>query len=93
MIKRYPHVGKIIVSTEDLNGDGLHSSTKSETTIQGRFENESTTKNVDYSAKFYCPKLDFQPFEIDGETFEFEGRRFIIKHSSIQQTHCEIWLE
>lgn len=93
MLKRYPHTAKIIISTEDENGDGIHTDTEMETIVTGRYENESSNKNVDYSAKFYCPRLDFAPFEIDGQTFEFEGRRFLIKHSSIQQTHSEIWLE
>ena len=93
MLKRYPHTAKIRVLTEDQGGDGIHSSTETVVDIVGRFEYASSSEKMDYSSKFYCPKLDFGPFELDGQTLELGGRKLLIKHSSIQQTHSEIWLE
>ncbi|WP_142783353.1 hypothetical protein [Changchengzhania lutea] len=93
MITRYPHTGKIVVATEVDNADGISTSTKVETILQGRFEPNSQQKTLDYSAKFYCKNFGANVFQYDGQNFVFNGKQFKIVQLFPYQTHCEIWLE
>lgn len=92
-LRRYPHTAKVIVKVETTPADGISVITPTEVTIEGRYEPASQNKALDYSAKFYCKKLDVGPFEYDGLTFIYEEHRFKITQLHNYQTHCEIWLE
>lgn len=92
MIKRFPHKGFIVTkgSVQDKNGDFTDSKYKTE--IKGRYEPNSQSKSLDYSAKFYCKLIDVETFDLDESTFEYEGKEFTIVQLHNYQTHCEIWL-
>ena len=92
MFNRYPHTGFIVSKeeTQDVNGDFVGLKVKRE--ISGRYQPGSGSKDVDYSSKFFCKKLDVKPFELDEKTFEYGGRDFKIVQFHNYQTHCELWL-
>ncbi len=94
MIKRYPHKAVIKINTEIDNGTAIPDVVDKEITLQGRYEPTGQSKNIDYKAKFYCPKIDgLSFFEVDGTQLIFEGKTFVITNLFNYQTHCEIWLE
>lgn len=118
MLTRYPHNGKIIVTTESDSRNGIPTIISSEFVIEGRFEPASSkSSNIDYKAKYYCLNIDYLlrkfiekglfpeelittvekndliPFSVDGQTFDFNGKKFEIILFHNYQTHCEIWLE
>lgn len=57
MLKRYPHIGKIKISTETDNGTSTPDITESEIEVKGRYEPGGQNKALDYSAKFYCRNI------------------------------------
>ena len=93
MLRRYPHIGKIIVNQETANANGIPTITPSEIIIKGRYEPTGQKKALDYSAKFYCANFETNVFQYDGATFIYEGKQFKIVQLFPYQTHCEIWLD
>lgn len=93
MLKRYPHIGKIKISTETDNGTSTPNIAESEIDVKGRYEPVGQNKALDYSAKFYCKTNSINQFDVDGQKFIFEGKQFKIVQLHNYQSHCEIWLE
>lgn len=94
MIKRYPHTATIKINKEIDNGTGIPEIENKEISIKGRYEPTGQSKNIDYKAKFYCPKIeDLSFFQADGAKLIFNGKTFVIVNLFNYQTHCEIWLE
>ncbi len=92
MIKRYPHTAIMVSSssTQDENGDFTND--KLETIIKGRYEPNSQSKSLDYSAKFYCKRMKFEKFKKDETTLKYGDRSFTILQFHEYQTHSELWL-
>lgn len=92
MIKRYPHTAILVSSSsvQDENGDFVSDS--SETIIIGRYEPNNQSKDLDYSAKFFCKKMNVEPFKLDETTVKYGGRSFTIVQLHEYQSHCELWL-
>lgn len=91
---RYPHNAVIVIDGETKDADGNFVSTPTEIIIEkGRYEPKAQNSTLDYSGKFYCPKLDFQPFEILGKKLRYEGVIFEIYQFHNYQLHCELWLK
>lgn len=60
MLKRYPHIAKIILNAEVDSEDGISESKTEEFFIEGRYEpNVSKSKTIDYKAKFYCLNIQY----------------------------------
>ncbi|SFS30780.1 hypothetical protein [Lutibacter maritimus] len=93
MLKRFPHTGTIIINSEISNENGIPTISKIELLVKGRYEPSGQSKALDYSAKWYCDKLDLTPYEADGKSFKFNGKQFKIVQLFNYQSHCEIWLE
>lgn len=93
MLKRYPHIGKIKISTETDNGTSIPDIIESEIEVKGRYEPNGSSKNLDYKSKFYCKPNSILQFDVDGQKFIFEEKQFKIVQLHNYQTHCEIWLE
>ena len=93
MFKRYPHIGKIVISKETDNDTGIPELTDAEIEIIGRYEPSRQNKNLDYSAKFYCKSNDIAQFEVDGQKFLYKNKQFKIVQLYNYESHCEIWLE
>lgn len=89
---RYPHLATIITSVTAKDANGDVTSMLTELSVKGRFE-PSPKNALDYSGKFYCKKLNFEPFLLEGQTLKFNGVTFGIAQSFNYQTHCEIWLK
>lgn len=91
---RYPHTGVIKIVTEKESRTGIPTLYTKEINIKGRYEQTSTSKNIDYSAVFYTTvQKDLKPFEADGQTFIYENRSFKITQLKNKKTHCQIWLD
>lgn len=88
LIKRYPDTGVLTVSVED---DSVNGYSKTETSITGRFE--SLGKGYDYKARFFIPKLEYEKFELDGQTINIYGKTFEIMQFNPYTDHCELWLD
>ena len=61
MLKRYPHIGKIVVVTELNVPGGLNGVDTKTFEVEGRFEpaaNKNAT-GINYKAKFYCKNIDY----------------------------------
>lgn len=93
MIERYPHTAKIEVTREVDNGTGIPSIETETFEVVGRYEPAGANKNLDYSAKFYCPKMDIDVTTLSGGRFFFQNRFIGISEAWNYQTHCEIWLD
>lgn len=91
---RYPHSAVIIFDGETKDADGNFVSNPTEAIIEkGRFEPKGQNSNVDYAGKFYCPILDYEPFEIMGKKLKYNGVEMEITQFQNYQIHCEIWLK
>ena len=65
MIRRYPHIAKIVVSLEIEKGSIIPDVEDYEIIIPGRYEPSTQSKSLNYSSKFYCPKNVLKQFEVD----------------------------
>lgn len=91
---RYPHNAVIIIEGDGKDGDGNYNATPTNVIIEkGRFEPKSSNSTLDYAGKFYCPKLDFEPFEIEGQKLSYSGKEMEIFQFHNYQLHCELWLK
>ena len=96
MIKRYPH--KATIKIETTSGGPIPEVTTTTIETEGRYEpnSQSGNRNLDYSAKWYCPviyELDLNAKMLDGQKLEFNGSFIGISKAWNYQTHCEIWLD
>lgn len=94
MLNRYPHTAQIEYTTEIDNGSGIPEiQTVTIDIPEGRYDpHPGFSKDVEYSAKFYCPVIG-DPFQFDGAVLIFQGKRFSIVNLFNYQTHCEVWLD
>lgn len=90
---RYPHTATISFIGDTKDAKGNLSSTPEEVVIKGRFEPKAVSSTLDYAGKFYCPKLDFEPFKIEGQKLEYNGVKMEIFQFHNYQMHCELWLK
>ena len=94
MLSRYPHTASIIA---EIPGTGPFPEPTTETIVtKGRYEPASQKRDLDQSAKFYCPLLDIlkaDPHALDGQKMIYEGRTINIVQAWNYQTHCELWLD
>lgn len=90
---RYPHTATIKIEggSKDANGDFITNS--SETPIEGRYEPAAQKKALDYSGKFYSNRLNFQPFQLEGQKLIYESIEFEIVQFHNYQNSCELWLK
>ena len=93
MLDRYPHIGTIKLANEEVGADGIPVTSYEEIEITGRYEPLGKLKNVDYSGVFYCPVIDVEDFQADGQKFIYKEEEFKIALLHNYQTHCELWLE
>ena len=93
MFERYPHKATIHINTETTSDEGIISVVPDEIAINGRYEPNNASKNIDYSGSFFSPRNDLKSFNIDGQTLIFEDMSFKIVQLFNYQTHCKIWLE
>lgn len=89
---RYPHKAIIQLKgqTQDENGDWVDDGCKIK--IKGRYEPSSGNKNIDYTAKFYCPIIEVESFSLDEAKLIYKRKEFAITKHHNYQIHCEIWL-
>lgn len=91
---RYPHSAKILIDGEIQNANGDFVSSPTELILdKGRFEPKAQNSTLNYSGKFYCPKLPFEPFEIEGQKLIYNGAEMEIYQFHNYQLHCELWLK
>lgn len=94
MLNRYPHSAQIFYATEIDSGSGIPTTQTVKIEIpEGRYDPVGQDKDLDYSAKFYCPNMSTTRFQYDGAKLVFSGKQFNIINLFEYQTHVEIWLE
>lgn len=95
MLDRYPHIATITIETEEESASGIPTISESSFTVKGRYEPNSQMTSLNYSAKYYCKRLDVldeNPNALDGQKL-FLNRTIGISQAWNYQTHCEIWLD
>ena len=68
MIQRYPHTSVIKFNIELDNGTSIPDVVTYYINIKGRFEPTGRNANLNYKAKWYCPKSVFKDVTIGSET-------------------------
>lgn len=96
MIKQHPHSASITIRTEVDNGGAFSEYNEEVISLQGRYETQGGDNTLDYSAKFYCGRIEILETDrnaLDGEKLSFEGRLIGIARAVNYQTHAELWLD
>jgi len=92
MIVRFPHNATVTIETP---GSGpFPQPTLTAIDLKGRYEPSPANANLNYSAKFYCDRVE-NPEQLSGEklTVSELGITIGISTAFNYQTHCEIWLD
>ena len=89
---RYPDKATLQVTSDVKDENGDYTGEILETAIDGRFRPVATS-GLDYSGKFYCNKLDFAPFVLEGQKLKFNGIVMEVYKFYNYQNHCELWLK
>jgi len=88
---RYPDKATLQLTSSTKDVDGNFTGAILESEIVGRFR-PIAKGSLDYAGKFYCKKLDFAPYEIEGEKLKVNGVVMEIYKFYNYQNHCELWL-
>lgn len=67
MIKRYPHTSIVKYRVEVDNGTSIPDVMQYLINLTGRFEPVGRNANLNYKAKFYCPKSSFRSVMVGGK--------------------------
>lgn len=91
---RYPDIAELIYTTiSSTDSDGNIEVDTETLEIEGRYEPKVGGKNLDYSGKFYCEKLNLEQFKLDNSKLVINEMEFRVTHLYNYQKHCEIWVQ